>query len=84
VTPGLAQGTTGEIPTQANSSFKKNASSGVILKSDDHPQKNVLTDADKKLIAAYVGEEAEMLGYQTDRVSGLDKIYAQLKYLFSK
>lgn len=79
-TPGLKQATTTGIATHANSSFKKDALSGLILKSGEHAQRDVFTSAEKKLIAASVGREAAALGYSIDRINGLSKIYTQLKY----
>ncbi|WP_214070820.1 sulfotransferase [Mucilaginibacter sp. dw_454] len=83
-TPQLKQATTAGMPTQANSSFKKNASSGAILKSIDHTQQDLLTPTDKNMIAVYVGDKAKLLGYQTNKISGLNKVYMQFKQLFFK
>jgi hypothetical protein len=78
--PGLQQATTAGMPASANSSFKKDALSGTILKSGEHLQREVFTLADKKLIAACVGREAGLLGYPMDKVGGFDKAYAHFRY----
>ncbi|HEY9533200.1 MAG TPA: sulfotransferase [Mucilaginibacter sp.] len=78
--PGLQQATTAGMPASANSSFKKDALSGTILKSGEHLQREVFTSADKKLIAACVGAEAGLLGYPMDKVGGFDKAYAHFRY----
>ncbi|MFD2871633.1 sulfotransferase family protein [Mucilaginibacter ximonensis] len=80
-TSHLKQASTAGISVQANSSFKKDASCGDILKSAEHKQHDVLTAKDQKLIAAYLGNKAALLGYQLDKPSGFSKTYTQLKHL---
>ncbi|GAA4091283.1 hypothetical protein GCM10022392_11400 [Mucilaginibacter panaciglaebae] len=80
LSPSLYQPTTGGMNTHANSSFKTDASHGAILKTNSHSQQEVFTSADKKLIAAYVGKEAALLGYPVDKINSFDKLYAHLRY----
>lgn len=83
-TDSLRKATTAGIAAHANSSFKKNVSSGSILKPSARIQLDLFTPADKKLISASIGEEAEILGYPMEKVKDLGKVYAQLTHaLFS-
>lgn len=78
----LQHATTAGMPTPANSSFIRDTPSGKILKPMVQVQEDIFTPADKKLIAACIGKEAQILGYAVDKVSGFDKVYAKLKHIF--
>jgi hypothetical protein len=74
----LHQPTVAGIPSQANSSFNREAVSGEILKADQHPHVNILSKAERELIAADVGELAQKLGYPLEQVGFMKKLYYML------
>jgi hypothetical protein len=76
----LNQPTVAGIPSQANSSFNKDAASGQILKPDQHQQPQILSKAEQELIAAYIGDLAQKLDYPLVKVGFLRKWYLRLKY----
>lgn len=76
------QPTVAGIPSQANSSFNKEAASGQILKADQHQQADILSKAERELIAAEVGELAGKLVYLMPVVGLLRKYYLKLRYGF--
>jgi hypothetical protein len=71
----LLQPTVAGIPSQANSSFNKEAVSGQILKADQHRQVNILSKAERELITADVGELAGKLGYPLEQIGFLKRLY---------
>ncbi len=78
----LKQPTVAGIPSQANSSFNKEAASGQILRADQHQQVNILTKTEQELIAAEIGGLAGKLGYLLPVVGLLRKYYLKLRYGF--
>ncbi|MDB5023210.1 MAG: sulfotransferase [Mucilaginibacter sp.] len=76
----LSQPTVAGIPTKANSSFNKEPAWGQVLKPDEHRQPEVLSLAEKALIAAHIGKLAEKLNYPLTHVGLLKKVYIRLKY----
>jgi len=78
--PELTKATVAGLPAKANSSFEKDPSIGKILNAAEHQQQELLTISDKKVIAAYVGKEAEALGYQLPEADVLTQLYAKLRY----
>jgi hypothetical protein len=82
--PQLGKATVGGLPAKANSSFEKDLSTGKILKAAEHKQKELLSETDRKLIAAYLGKEANALGYEIPKIGIIAKLYLRLKYRLLK
>lgn len=67
-------------PSLANSSFSKPTQAGIILKTTGHTQAGLLTRADRQMIAACTGKLAGKLGYASEKVGLLRRIYLKLRY----
>ncbi|MGZ3835018.1 MAG: sulfotransferase family protein [Mucilaginibacter sp.] len=76
----LKQPTVAGLPSQANSSFNKEAASGQILKREQHLQPEILSKEEQALIAIYIGDISARLNYPLTQVGFLRKLYLRLKY----
>lgn len=68
------------MPSQANSSFNNESQAGKILKADEHRQSQILTENEKELMAAYLGDTARRLNYPVLKVGLFRGLYLRLKY----
>lgn len=72
------------IPSQANSSFNKNAEAGTILKPQREKQENFLNGHEQNIAATYLGKLAARHKYSLKKIDFLSKLYLRIKYrLFS-
>jgi len=69
-------------PAFANSSFKSKPAPGKILTADQHQQEELLTESERDLLTAYVGNLATKLYYKVKAITGMRKIYQRAKYFF--
>ncbi|HEY0245466.1 MAG TPA: sulfotransferase [Mucilaginibacter sp.] len=68
------------MPSQANSSFKKETKAGVILKQDQQVQQEVLSIAEQQLIAACMAKLAAKQHYKLASIGLLRGLYLSLRY----
>jgi hypothetical protein len=61
--PVLGQATVAGVSAKANSSFNKHSSPGEILKAADPKQHTILSKTEQTLMAAWLGKQADQLGY---------------------
>ena len=76
----LSQPTVAGAPSQANSSFMKESAAGKIIRTAQHRQPDMLTKAEKDLIASYVGSLSARLNYPMDPVGFLRGLYLRARY----
>ena len=76
----LNQPTVAGIPVQANSSFIKDPEAGKVISIADHHQTDILSKAEKDVIAAYIGRLSAKLKYPLHRVGFLWGLYLRVKY----
>jgi hypothetical protein len=68
------------VPSQANSSFIKEPAAGKIIRTAQHRQPDMLTKAEKDLIATYIGSLSARLNYPLDPVDFLRGLYLRIRY----
>jgi len=76
----LNQPTVAGIPVQANSSFIKDPEAGKVISVADHNQTDILSKAEKDVIAAYIGRLSAKLKYPLHRVGFLRGLYLRFRY----
>lgn len=76
----LNQPTVAGMPAQANSSFIKEPVAGKVIKTNEHHQPDLLSKAEKDLIATYIGRLAAKLNYPLHPVSLLRGLYLRIRY----
>ncbi|MBS1522388.1 MAG: sulfotransferase [Bacteroidetes bacterium] len=76
----LNQPTVAGIPVQANSSFIKEPVAGEVIKTTEHQQQDLLSVAEKDLIAAYIGSLSAKLKYPLHRVGFIRGLYLRIRY----
>lgn len=76
----LGKPTVAGMPSQANSSFSKQTVSGQILKPGQHRQEDMLNTAERKMITAYIGKQAQKLNYSLVPVGFFNGLYLRLKH----
>ena len=76
----LSQPTVAGVPAQANSSFIKEPEAGKVISAAEHHQADILTKAEKDLIAAYIGRLSAKLKYPLPPVGFLRGLYLRGRY----
>lgn len=76
----LYQPTAAGMPVQANSSFIEEPIAGKVIKTNEHQQQDLLSRAEKDLIASYIGTLSARLNYPLHRVSFLRGLYLRARY----
>jgi hypothetical protein len=76
----FSQPTVAGIPSQANSSFNKDAIPGNILKFDQHPPDEVLKPSETQLLNAYMGDLIGKLSYPVVQVGFFRRFYLKLRH----
>jgi hypothetical protein len=79
----LTSATVAGIAAKANSSFNGDTASGAILKPNQHQQKQVFTANELRLIAGYIGNDANKLGYKMRAMPLATKLLFKLTLLLS-
>ncbi|HTK21754.1 MAG TPA: sulfotransferase [Mucilaginibacter sp.] len=76
----LDQPTVAGIPVQANSSFIKEPVAGKVMNAAEHHQDDILSEAEKDLIATYIGRLSAKLNYPLPPVGLLRGLYLRIRY----
>jgi hypothetical protein len=80
VSAALNQPTVAGIPAQANSSFIKEPEAGKVISTAEHHQADILSKAEKDIIAVYIGRLSAKLKYPLPPVRFLRRAYLRARY----